>query len=95
MNKYRIKFQRDFEVDVEAEGIQLAEGIGKAILAQFPKDTCKLLSIEAHGEVAAVQPEKPTPPFKPRGRPNGGGTPGTPVVRQQEVLVDQIAQKVA
>ena len=94
MNKYRIKFQRDFEMDVEAEGIQLAEKIGQAILAQFPKDTCKLLSIEAHGEVAAVQPEKPQPPLKPRGRPNGGGTPGTPVARR-EVLVDQIAQKVA
>lgn len=87
MKKFNVKFSREFEVEIEAENTQIAEALTHQVMAQFPPDTCKLLSIIAEG-VQIETSDKPTPPF---GRPNGGGSPGTPVARQ-EVLVDQIAK---
>lgn len=91
MKKFTVKLQRDFEVEVEAEDIVIADALARQVLAQFPEGTCKLLSIKA--DDYKEPPEEPDPvPFKPRGgKPNGGGTPGTPVVRN-EILVDQIAE---
>lgn len=91
MKKYQVTFQRAFEVNVEADSLEVAELLAKQIIAQFPADTCKLLSIVA--EDAVVQHSSPDikPPTSPLGRPPTGGTPGTPVIRQ-EVLEDQIAE---
>jgi hypothetical protein len=89
MKKYFVVFQRDFEVEVEAESTADAAVLARQIVAQFPAGTCKLLSIKAEDYVEP--PEPATPPSKPRGRPNGGGTPGTPVVKK-EVLADAIAE---
>lgn len=97
MKKFKVKFSREFEVDVEAESGTIAEAMARSIITQFPPGTCKLLSViaEGHGEMecagCAVDPMNPY--GKPRGpKPDGhGGTPGTPVVRQ-EVLVDQVAE---
>ena len=47
MKKFKVKFQREFEVDVHAETIEMARTLTDAVLGQFPKDTCKLLSIYA------------------------------------------------
>lgn len=90
MNKFTAKIQRDFELEVEAEDLKIAAGLVQQIILQFPPGTAKVLWIVPEGVVAvpADDPEKPQPPF---GRPNGGGTPGTPVVKQ-EILVDQIAK---
>lgn len=90
MKNFNVRFAREFEVQVQADETAIAEVLAKRVIAQFPKDSCKLLSIIAEGcEVESVSPpEKPQPPF---GRPNGGGTPGTPVVRVEE-LVDQVAE---
>lgn len=90
MKNYSVKFAREFEVQVQADTLEVAQVLARRVIAQFPTDSCKLLSIIAEGcEVESVSPpEKPQPPF---GRPSGGGTPGTPVVRVEE-LVDQIAE---
>lgn len=94
MKKFSVKFLREFEVEVEAVSTAAAQAMAERIVAQFPEGTCKLLSVIAEGvevEVAAEITEqgRTTPPRG--GRPNGGGSPGTPVVRT-EVLVDQIAE---
>lgn len=55
MNKFNVKFQRDFEVQIEADTVELAEKLANQVLAQFPKDTCKLLSIIPEGYVEPVE----------------------------------------
>lgn len=95
MKKYNVKFVREFEVEVEAVSTGAATAIAERIMAQFAPGSCKLLSVVAEGVEVEVVAELGlgsgrAPP--PRGgKPNGGGTPGTPVVRT-EVLVDQIAE---
>lgn len=96
MKKFSVKFLREFEVEVQANSGDAASKLAGAILAQFPKDTCKLLSIVAadyvEGECAGCAVDPMNPHGKPRGGPpDMGGSPGTPVVRQ-EVLVDQVAE---
>lgn len=91
MKKFSVKFLREFEVDIEAEDTKIAEQLAQQILSQFPAGTVKLLSVIAEGAVVIADGE-PSPPTKPWGSPNGGGgSPGTPIVRQ-EVLIDQIAE---
>lgn len=85
------KYQRDFEVQVHALDVKMAEAMAKEILKQFPKDTVKLLSLLPLGYVEPAEPEKPTTPTRPGNKPVGGGSPGTPVV-STPVLVDQIAK---
>lgn len=90
MSKFSVKFLREFEVDIQAEDTKIAEQLAQRILSQFPPGTVKLLSVIAEGAVVIADGE-PSPPTKPWGNPNGGGSPGTPIVRR-EVLVDQIAE---
>lgn len=87
MKKFTVKFQRDFEAEIEAVDIDIAGTIAHNIVAQFPAGTCKLLSVLPEGYVPPADPE----PVRPRGGPPSGGTPGTPVVKQ-EILADQIAK---
>lgn len=94
MKKFAVKFLREFEVEVVAENSASAQTIASNILAQFPKDSCKLLSIIAEGvdvevlaEIGGETGRKPPPP---KGPPNMGGSPATPVIRLP-VLADQIA----
>lgn len=88
MSKFTVKFQRDFEVDIEVESTAHAQVWAQTMILQFPKETCKILSIIREGVEVETTPDKPPTPF---GRPNGGGSPGTPVIRV-ETLVDQIAE---
>lgn len=90
MKKYNVTFQREFEVGIEAESTEIAEKLANQVLTQFPKGSCKLLSIIADDAVVFTS-EDPEPPTRPWGRPNGGGSPGTPTVKLPE-LVDQVAK---
>lgn len=89
MKKFQVKFVREFEVGIEAVDTPTAEALARQVLAQFPKDTVKILSIIA--EDAVVYTSEDPEPTKPWGRPNGGGSPGTPTVKVPE-LVDQVAK---
>lgn len=96
MKKFTVKFLREFEVEVQADSGDMASQIAASILAQFPKDSCKLLSIVAEnyveGECAGCAVDPMSPHGKPRGgKPNGGGSPGTPTI-SVPVLVDQVAE---
>ena len=51
MQTYKVKFSRDFEVDIHAGTLPLAEQLAKQVIAQFPADSCKLLSIIPGGYV--------------------------------------------
>lgn len=88
MRKFHVKFLREFEVEIQAESTAVAEQMAQRLTGQFPPETCKLLSIIAED---APKAEAPKPPNKPWGRPNGGGSPGTPTIRVPE-LIDQIAE---
>lgn len=95
MKKFTVTFVRKFEVDIEALDTESAGKLASQIIGQFPEGTCRLLSVIEEGAKVEVLAEiseggRTTPPRG--GKPNGGGSPGTPVVRQQEVLVDQIAE---
>lgn len=87
MPKFDVKIQREIDCQIEADTLANAEKIARDLVANIPNS--KLMSIHIEGYVEPAEPEKPTPPF--RGKPTGGGTPGTPVVKT-EVLVDQIAE---
>lgn len=95
MKKFTVKFQREFEVQVEAETPAIAQQLTKQIMAQFPEGTCKLLSIVAEdyieGECAGCKEAVKSGGKPPHGKPDGGGTPGATVVRVP-VLVDQVAE---
>lgn len=96
MKKFTVKFLRRFEVEIQADNGDSAAQIASSILAQFPKDTCMLLSIIAEdyveGECKACAVDPLNPHGKPRGgSPEGGGSPGTPVIRTEE-MVDQVAE---
>lgn len=90
MPKFTIKYQHEFTAVVEAADLIEAERIARKELSAEPRT--KLLYIAAEGVVAVpTEPDgKPTPP-RPFGRPNGGGTPGTPVLKK-DILVDAIAK---
>lgn len=97
MKKYLVKFQREFEVEVEAVSSVAAQVIVRGILVQFPAGSTKLLSIveEGHADHECVGCAQDGP-IKPvdgpsGGNPHKGGTPGAGTPRV-EVLVDQIAQ---
>ena len=87
MAKFDVKIQREVQVEIEAVCLEDAERLANKIVSEL--EPAKLLSIHVEGYVEPVEPEAPTPPF--RGKPNGGGSPGTPVVKT-EVLVDQVAK---
>ena len=90
MTKFKVKFLREFEVDIDAESLEIAGQLAQKVLTQFANGTCKLLSIVQEGVVVTQESEKPRTP--PRGGPpNLGGSPGTPVIRTPEI-VDQIAR---
>jgi hypothetical protein len=95
MRKFTAKYQREFEVEIEAKTTAEADVLARGVLAQFPEGTIKLLSCVAddyiEGECTDCTPDPMNPTGKPGGNPNKGGTPGTPVVKQ-EVLVDQVAE---
>lgn len=96
MKTFKVKFVREFEVDVEADSGVGAANIAATILEQFPKDTCKVLSIIAEDYVEGECTGCAVDPMKPHGKPKGpkpdpsGGSPATPVMKVP-VLVDQIA----
>ena len=100
MKKYLVKFQRDFEVEIEADTVGVVQGLARNVLRQFPEGTCKLLSITREGYVdkpcIGCQEDGPLPSRRgpPDNKPLGGGSPGTPTVRVPE-LVDQIAKQEA
>jgi hypothetical protein len=85
MAKFLAIIARKFEVEVQADTLQNAEAIARQIVGQL--GTAKLLSVRAEG----VADDTTAPPLPPRGRPDLGGSPGTPVVKT-EILVDQIAK---
>jgi hypothetical protein len=88
--KYRFKFSRVFEVDLEADGIFAAEVQAADIVKGFRKSGCAAISIIAENYVEP--PDEPKPPRDaPRNKPPGG-SPGTPTVNPDEPLVDQIAE---
>lgn len=91
MKKYTIKFQRDFVVEVGAENLTAVERLSRDLVAGFPADTCKLLSIIAEDAVVEHTAPDIKPPTSPLGRPPTRPTPGTPTIRQ-DVLVDAIAK---
>lgn len=43
--KFNVKFQREFEIQINASDLAAAEARAHGVLAQFPSETCKLLSI--------------------------------------------------
>lgn len=98
MKQFKVKFARTFEVDVAAENGAVAQAVADSIMAQFPADSCTLLSIIAEdhveGECAGCAVDMMKPYGKPKGPPGGppnmGGSPATPVIRLP-VLEDQIA----
>lgn len=55
MKKFHVKFSRVFEVDVTAETLDVAQMLARNVIAQFPKDSCTLLSIIPEDY---VEPEK-------------------------------------
>lgn len=89
MKKFTVKFQREFEVEVEADSLETAEQLARQVLLQFPPQTAKLLSILPEGYIEPVAPPPQLSP--PRGRPLGGGSSGPTIVRVP-VLIDQIAK---
>lgn len=91
MANFIAKFKREFEVGIEADTLENADKIARKVVAEIPGGT--LLELKPEGYVEPEEPEA-TPPKPPFGRPNGGGSPGTPIVRT-EALVDQIAEKAA
>jgi hypothetical protein len=97
MKKFSVKFIREFEVEVQAEDTATAKLMADAVIAQFPKDSCRLLSVVAEDaleECATCRDEGPIKPVDPPrrgGPPNLGGNPGGTVVKVP-VLVDQIAE---
>lgn len=95
MKKFKVKFVREFEVQIQAENGAMASQVGSSIIAQFPKDTCKLLSIIAEDYVESECSGCAVDPMNPKGKPRGGppnlgGNSGGTVVKVP-VLVDQIA----
>jgi hypothetical protein len=98
MKKFKAKFLRIFEVEVEADDASDARTIGADIVGQFPQGTCKLLSVieEGHEDAtcaACADAEKNgTGPHTPKGGPPTlGGSPATPVVKLPK-LADQVAE---
>jgi hypothetical protein len=57
--KYHCKFHRDFEVDVDAETIDIARQLAEAVAKQFPTGTCRLHSIHVEGYVAPTTVVEP------------------------------------
>jgi hypothetical protein len=49
MKKFIAKYQRDFEVDIEAEDMAHAEALSKNIVSGFSVGTCKMLSLTEQG----------------------------------------------
>lgn len=89
MKKFHVKFLREFEVQIEAVDLATANDLAGAIIGQFPEGSCKLLSVVAEGVVAVPDGD---PPRRSWGKPDpSGGSPGTPVVRVEE-LVDQVSE---
>lgn len=89
MKKFNVKFQREFDAQIEADTPAMA-----AQMLSRQVGSCKVLSIIADDYI-----ERPCPACKdavksggkpPHGTPEGGGNPGATVVRVP-VLVDQIA----
>lgn len=87
--KYVARFERTFECEVMAKDIKEAQTLARFALKEFPEGTCRMVSLKRDGYVDPPDAPAPTP-VKPRNKPPGG-SPGTPIVRQ-EVLVDQIAE---
>lgn len=91
MNKFTVRFLREFEVEIQAESGDMAAQIASSIMCQVAPGKCKLLSIIREGAaievLAEIGGEGRTPP---RGRPNGGGSSGGTIVKVP-VLVDQVA----
>lgn len=61
MLNFNVTFQREFTVQIEADSIKTAEVTARNILAQFPKDSCKLTSVakdEATRRVPAAKPKR-------------------------------------
>lgn len=97
MKKFNVRFVREFEVQIEADSTDIAQALAAQVLAQFPPNSTKILSIVAEGvdmevpcaECEANGPIKPHP-HRPTNNPSSGGSPGTPTI-SVPVLVDQIA----
>lgn len=74
MKKFIATFTRTFYADFEAGNIEAAAVMAQRVVAQFPKDVCKLVSIYAEDYVEPPEPEIPAPPRNkpPSGTPRGG-----------------------
>lgn len=83
--KFHAKFLREFVIEIEANSMTEAQKAARLCMSQI--EGAKLMSIHVDGYKEPPEPQKPLP----FGTPPKGGSPGTPVVKQ-EILVDQIAE---
>lgn len=90
MKTYNVRYTREFTTQVKADSIAIAEPLARLVLAKLHEPTARLLYILEEGVQISEPDGTPTPP-RPFGRPNGGGSPGTPIV-WQETLAEQIAK---
>ena len=49
MKTFKVKYVREFEVDIQADNLAIAEALAKKVVAQFPLGACKMLSITETG----------------------------------------------
>jgi hypothetical protein len=49
MRKFTVKFNREFEVGIEAENLEVAQALSRQIIANFPPETARVLSIIEEG----------------------------------------------
>jgi hypothetical protein len=47
MANYGVTFTREFRVEIEADNLETADLLARAVIKQFPPGTCKLLSVVA------------------------------------------------
>jgi hypothetical protein len=70
MKKYTAKFLREFEVEVQADSMTMAQMLAMRILGQLPFGSVKIVSITAEDYIEPVKQEKPKIQMTPEERRN-------------------------
>lgn len=95
MPKYRTECWVKFTQDVEANSTAEADAILDAGIARYAEGAClKIGTVQIDPPLPPPPPDKPKPttPIRPRGgRPNGGGSPGTPVLGRYTITKAEAA----
>lgn len=91
--KYRVQYMRPVFQTIEADSTEQAATIARKAAATVAG--CYVLAVvREDAEIVHTDPKGPTTPFKPRGRPNGGGTIGGGQIKlYPEPLCDAIAER--